>query len=100
MCLQNKARGLATPRSSKPPFSDSADVIEAEIEVSQRWALPQHACKLLCPAFADLIASEMEVSQRCALRKHSCKPLCHACPKMIACPNMISARLSAPADLI
>jgi high-affinity Fe2+/Pb2+ permease len=39
-CLQNKARGLTTPRSSKPLFPDSADAIGAEIEVSQRWALP------------------------------------------------------------
>jgi hypothetical protein len=43
-----------------------------EIEVSQRCALSQHSCKLLCPACADLIAAEIEVSQRCALRQDSC----------------------------
>ena len=43
-CLQKKSRGLTTPRSSKPPFPDSSDVIVSEIEVSQRWALPQHSC--------------------------------------------------------
>jgi hypothetical protein len=58
------------------PFPDSADVIVAEIEVSQRWALPQHSGKLLCPACLYPIAAEIEVSQRCALRQHSCKTLC------------------------
>ena len=66
-CLQNKARGLTTPRSSKPPFPDSADVIGAEIEVSQRWALRKHSSKALCPGRSDLIVTEIEVSQRCAL---------------------------------
>jgi hypothetical protein len=74
-CLQTKARRLTTPRSSKPPFPDSADVIVTEIEVSQRWALPQHSCKPLCPSFAYLIVPEIEVSQRWALPQHSCKPL-------------------------
>jgi hypothetical protein len=35
LLLQNKARGLTTSRSSKSPFSDSADVIAEEIEVRQ-----------------------------------------------------------------
>ena len=84
-CLQKKARGLTTPRSSKPPSPDSADVIGAEIEVSQRCALPQHSCKALGPVWSDFpIASEIEVSQRCALRQHSCKALCPACCNVIA----------------
>ena len=63
-CLQKQTRGLTTPRSSKPPFPNSADVIAAEIEVSQRCALPQHSCKTLCPSLADLIVEKIEVSQR------------------------------------
>jgi hypothetical protein len=35
-CLQNKARGLTTPRSPKHAFPDIVDGIAAEIEVSQR----------------------------------------------------------------
>jgi hypothetical protein len=42
-CLQNKARGLTTPRSSKPPSPDIVDVTAPEIEVNQRCALPQHS---------------------------------------------------------
>ena len=79
-CLQTKARGLATPRSSKPPLPDSADVIAAQIEVSQRCALPQHSCKTFCPACAYLIPAAIEVSERCALPQHSeievTQPLC------------------------
>jgi hypothetical protein len=75
-CLQKKGRRLTTPRSSKPPFPDSADVIVAEIEVSQRCALRQHSCQALCPCWSDVIAVEIEVSQRCALRQHSCEPAC------------------------
>jgi hypothetical protein len=44
-----------------------SDIIVAENEVSQRWALPQHSCKTLCPTVANIIAAEIEVSQRCAL---------------------------------
>jgi hypothetical protein len=44
---------LTTPRSSKPPSPDSADAIGKEIEVSQRWALPQHSCKPRCPVWSD-----------------------------------------------
>ncbi len=77
-CLQKKARGLTTPRSSNPPSPDSADVIGVEVEVSQRWALRQHSCKPLCPSLADPIVAEIEVHQRCAMRQHSCKPLCPA----------------------
>ena len=58
-CLQTKARGLTAPRSSKPPFSDSADLIETEIEVSQRWALRQHSYKPLCPGIVDLIEAQI-----------------------------------------
>ena len=29
----------------------------ADVEVSQRYALPQHSCKPLCPACSYLIAS-------------------------------------------
>jgi hypothetical protein len=60
-CLQNKARCLTTPRSSKPPSPNSADVIGAEIEVSQRCALCKHSCKALCPACSDQIPAEIEV---------------------------------------
>jgi hypothetical protein len=66
---------LTTPRSSKPPFADSADAIDSEIEVNQRWTLRKHSCKPLCPSIADLIVTEMEVHQRWALRHHSCKAL-------------------------
>jgi hypothetical protein len=58
---------LTTPRSSKPPSPDSADIIGAEIVVSQRWALLQHSCKPIYPACADFIVAELEVIQ------HSCK---------------------------
>ncbi len=47
LLLQNKARDLTTSRSSKPPFPDSANVIAAEVEVSQRRALRQNSCKSL-----------------------------------------------------
>jgi hypothetical protein len=57
--LQNKARGLTTPRSSQPPSPDSADVIASEINVSQHWALRQHSCKKLCPGWSDLIEAEI-----------------------------------------
>jgi hypothetical protein len=57
-CVQNKARGLTTPRSSKPPFPDIPDVICTEIQVSQRCALRQHSCKTLCTGIADLIAAD------------------------------------------
>ena len=75
-CLQIKARGLTTPRSSKPPFPDSAEVIATENEVSQRCALRQHSCKTLCPGCSNAIVLEIEVSQRSALPQHSCKALC------------------------
>jgi hypothetical protein len=52
---------LTTPRSSKPPSPNSADVIGAEIEVSQRCALCKHSCKALCPACSDQIPAEIEV---------------------------------------
>jgi hypothetical protein len=77
---------LTTPRSSKRPFSNSADAIAAEIKVSQRWALRQHSCQPLysdiCQApvsiLSDPIVAEIEVRQRCALPQHSCKTLCPA----------------------
>jgi hypothetical protein len=61
---------LTTPRSSKPPFPDNGDAIAEEFEVSQRWALPKHSCKTLCPVWSDLIVAELKVSQFCALRQH------------------------------
>ena len=64
--LQNKTRGLTTPRSSKPPAC--VDVIATEIEVSQRLALRQQSCKPLCPSFSEKSVAEIEVSQRFALR--------------------------------
>ena len=67
---------MTTPRSSKPPFPDSADVIGAEIEVRQRWALRQHSCKTLCPVGFNPVVTKIEVSQRWALPQHSCKTLC------------------------
>jgi hypothetical protein len=73
-CLQKEARGLTTPRSSKPPFPDSVDVIVAEIEVSQRCALRQHSCKPLCPGCLHVIPAEIEVSQRCAFSTFSNAP--------------------------
>jgi hypothetical protein len=45
------------------------DAIVPEIEADQLPALSQHSCKALCPACADVIAAEIEVSQRCALRQ-------------------------------
>jgi hypothetical protein len=45
----------------------AADVIVAEIEVSQHCALPQNSCKPLCPRIDDSIAAEIEMSQRCVL---------------------------------
>ena len=82
--LQNKARGLTTPRSAKPPSPCLSDPIAIEIEMSQRCALRQHSCKTLCPCLADLIVSEIEVSQHCALPQHSCKALCPACADIIS----------------
>jgi hypothetical protein len=49
-----------------------ADLIAAEIEVSQRCTLPQKSSKALCPGITDLIAAEIEVTERCALTQHSC----------------------------
>jgi hypothetical protein len=93
-CLQtNKARGLTTPRSSKPLFPDLFDIIATEIEVDQLPALSQHCCKALWSGCSEIrIAAEIKVLQRwaCAstpaslftarpfisqVRQHSCKPL-------------------------
>jgi hypothetical protein len=95
-CLQNKARGLTTPRSSKPPLPDSADAIEAEIEVSLRCALPQHSCKALCPGWSDAIVAEIEVSQCCALRQHFCKTLCPGIVDFIVAEIEVSQRWALP----
>ena len=54
--IKNKVRGFSTERSSKPPSSDSADVIVLEIEVSQSCTLREDSCKALCPSIGDLIA--------------------------------------------
>ena len=44
-----------------------------EIEVSQRWALPQDCCKTFCPCNAEFILAEIEVRRRWALpHKLSC----------------------------
>jgi hypothetical protein len=89
--LQKKTVVDTTPRSSKPLFPDSADHIEAEIEVSQRGALRQHSRKALGACCVDHIEAEIEVSERCALRQHSCKALCkHLCP---ACPDGNAAEI-------
>jgi hypothetical protein len=40
-------------RTSKPRSPDSADLIAAEIEASQRCAMPQHSCKTLYPCLTD-----------------------------------------------
>jgi hypothetical protein len=92
-CLenQNKARGLTSPRSTKPPMH-SADVIGAEIEVSQFCALRQNSCNAFCPASSDLIEAEIEVSQRWALRQHSCKPLCPSIADVIEVEIEVSQR--------
>ncbi len=84
-CLQTKSRDLTTPRSSKPPLPDSADVIVPEIEVRQGCALPQHSCKTFCPSLADPIGVEIEVSQRWTLCQHSCKTLCPSLAYLIDC---------------
>jgi hypothetical protein len=47
--------------------------IVAEIQVSQRWALPKQSCKILCLGGSDIILAEIEVSQRRALRQHFCR---------------------------
>jgi hypothetical protein len=70
-CLQNKARGLTTSRSSKPPFCGSVDSICAEIEVSQRCALRQHSFKALCILYLHVTARQFE----CAIAA----PACHQC---------------------
>jgi hypothetical protein len=90
--FQKKARGLTTPRSSKPASPDGTDVIVAEIKVRQRCALRQHSCKPLCHSIADEIEAEIEVSQRCALRQHSCKTLCHVWSELIAVEIEVSER--------
>ncbi len=74
---------MTTPRSSKPPSPDSVELIVAEMEVSQRWALRQHTCQKLCPCIRDVIAVEDEVSQRWALRQHCCKALCPSITELI-----------------
>ncbi len=51
-------------------------LIVAEIEVSKRYALPQHSCKAPCPDRSDLIVAQIEVSQRPALPQHSCQYIC------------------------
>ena len=60
-----------------------ADLIVADIEVSQRCGLCQHSCKALCPDCSDQIAADIEVSQRCALHQHSGKALCPDCSDLI-----------------
>ena len=66
-------RDLTKSRISKPPFPDSADVIDSEIEVNQRWSLYKHFWKPLCPSIADFIVTEIEVIQRYAQPQHFCR---------------------------
>ncbi len=88
-----KTRGLATPRSSKPLCRVWSDFIaEAEIEVSQRWALRQHSSNTLCSGCSDVIVAAMEMSQRWALPQHSCKTLCPGCFDAIASEIEVSQR--------
>jgi hypothetical protein len=83
----------------KPPSTDSADVIGAEIEVSQRSALRKHSCKPLCPVCSNIIAFEIEVSQRWAVLQHSCKPLCilsfHSTVRQLECGDEAAAVIAA-----
>jgi hypothetical protein len=90
--LQNKTRGLTTPRSVKPLSPNKADPIAQEIEVSQPCALPQHSCKTLCPGIADLIVAKIEVHQRCAVPKHFCKPHCPGWSDLIEFEIEVSQR--------
>jgi hypothetical protein len=95
-CLQKKARGLTTTRGSNPTYPDSADVIEAEIQVSQRCALRQHSCKPFYPGWSDVIEAETEVSQCCALPQHSCKTLCPSITNVIPSEIEIMQRSAIP----
>ena len=61
--LQNKVRGLTTPRSSKPPSPNSVGVIAVEIKVSPSfdWTDTRlHSWKSLCPRIVDVIVCESE----------------------------------------
>jgi len=60
-----------------PPCFLIADFIAAEIEMSQRWA-----ARLATPPI-DYNIAEIEVSERSALPEHSCKTLCPACSNAI-----------------
>jgi hypothetical protein len=52
-------RCLTTPRISKPPFADSADLVEAEIELSQRYALREHFLNGRTPLNRDVSREEV-----------------------------------------
>ena len=47
--------------------------------MSQRCALPQHSCKTLYPGLSNVIVAETEMSQRWALRQHFSETLCILC---------------------
>ena len=73
-CLQQKTRGLTTPRSSKLPSPNISDVIAAEqhLRCHRRWALRQHSSKTLCPGIADPI---VRLRSRCASAGHCASTL-------------------------
>jgi len=61
-------------RGQKASSANSADLIEAEIEVSQRCALRQASCKPLCPACSYLMAK----SKQCKVPTKQGQRLDHA----------------------
>ena len=77
-------------------YTISKNTIVAEIEVSQRCALPKHFCKALCPGWADGIGAEIEVNQRSALCQHSCKALCPSIADQIGTEIEVSERCALP----
>jgi hypothetical protein len=92
-CLQNKAKGLTTSRSSKcmskAPCPDSPVQIAAEIAVSQRCALSQQSCKPLCPLIFDMILAHAVYSYLFS-SKPKCKPegyhaVCVPCVTVSSC---------------
>jgi hypothetical protein len=75
-CSRDGGEPAGVLDTAEPLSQDSVPrpghAIEAQIEVSQRCAL---SCKTPCPAITDLIVAEIEVNQHWAMRQHSCKPL-------------------------
>jgi hypothetical protein len=91
-----RQRWALPQHSSKALCPGWSDPIVAEIEVSQRWAMPQHSCKPLCPCISHLIAAEIEVSQHCAMPKQSNKPLCPVWSDLIVAEIEVSQRWALP----